>query len=221
MKERSWIPKEYHTLEADKNSTKLIVERETFTGKVSGNPEEMQLRKLAVGRTNVRKPPYFFQLDNLSRTKRVQVLMRNEGGLKEVPLPEEMLEKLAEYLRSSLNKSPEEFDCAAFVNYMHGIPYTPGSFEPGRWDIVPLSVDMALHIGEIVFIADTQGQTLTNALQIQHYAIYIGDDLYLSQFGIGMKLIVASLEEMKKGYACDSAFLLLPREKTGTGNSLK
>lgn len=185
--------------ETGQGITKLVIEKDNIAASNSENGLAMQVRDLTIGGGQVDGHFSYYRLSNLSRTDNIQVLMRTGSGLKNISLPEKMLSNIAKYIQGEHNRK-EDTDCAYFVHYAKGIPYKFGHFKTKSWNINLLSNEDALNPGDIIIIAQTENPVQFTNHDITHFAIYLGDSLYLSQGGKNQKLIVASVEEMKKGF---------------------
>ncbi len=74
------------------------------------------------------------------------------------------------------------------------------------WIINSLKSEDDLKPGDTIFISRVN----TPYQGITHFAIYIGYGLYLSKFGNLGRLIVTSLNEMKKGFGGNFVFSAIP-----------
>lgn len=81
---------------------------------------------------------------------------------------------------------------------MNGVDYLFGKFDNQKWVVEKLDVS-SLKIGDTIIIGRDR-QTLT------HFAIYIGEGLYLSKFGSSGPLIVTDIPAMKIGFGGDEVF---------------
>ncbi|MFA6393728.1 MAG: hypothetical protein WCW25_02565 [Patescibacteria group bacterium] len=196
----------------DPKATKLIIEREDGTAENSSSKQRFDVKLLNLGRSQINKPYSYYRLSNLSRTDNIQVLMRTDQGLKNIRLPEQMLSNIARFIREDSKPREERFDCASFAHLVNDIPYEFGNYQAKNWDMRLLSDENNLKPGDTIAIANTDNPNNFSNGDITHFGIYLGDSLYLSKFGNKGKLIVANLEEMKKGFGGDYFFQANPKK---------
>jgi len=196
----------------DPKATKLIIEREDVTAENSSSQQCFNVKSLDLGRSKINKPYNYYCLSNLSRTDSIQVLMRNDQGLKNIHLPEQMLSNIARFIREDSKPREERFDCASFVHFVNDVPYQFGNCQAKNWNMRLLSDENNLKPGDTIAIAKIDNPNNFSDEDITHFAIYLGDSLYLSKFGSKGKLIVANLEEMKKGFGGEYFFQANPKK---------
>jgi hypothetical protein len=194
-----------------KHPTKFIIEKETVSVKRSDTDVKFATQHFTVARSNPHAPFTYFKIKDLSNTSEVEVLMRTDAGLENVGLPGVMLERLVEYIRTESFGALGDFDCGSFAHFMAGVPYTSGIFNPEDWDISLLVDESEQKAGDIIMIGGDEDYTVQNTdvqKTITHLAVYLGSGLYLSKFGASGKLIVANIEEMKKGFGGTTVYRL-------------
>jgi len=119
-------------------------------------------------------------------------------------IPKSFESRLCEYfmLDISHNKSQYKgFDCYAFVSFLANVIKFPTSPPFDYSQNTPKA-------GDIVAISD--GSNLPDS--IKHWALYLGNDMYLSKFGkTGMDsqslVEVMNLQEMKNLYSCTQSYI--------------
>ncbi len=148
----------------------------------------------------------YYALNNLSKTKKLEIVIAIKDVLKIVELPEAMLERIATFIQED-HKREGKFDCGSFVHFANGIDYEFSQFFIGKWDITDFDEQNMVSGDSIMISKDPEHMNVT------HLAIYLGDGLYLSKFGVGGKLIATTMDEMKKGFAGQYAFKMRPNEK--------
>ena len=193
--------------------TKLIIEKENIIAGSATDNLKLNIKSLSINRGQTENPINYYKLSNLSRTSSIQVLMRAEQGLKDMCLPPQILDNIAKFIRENSKNKKEEFDCVSFVHFVNDMPYERGHFNPLYWDISFLSDDNNLKSGDTIFIASPQNPANFNAKEITHFAIYLGDELYLSKGGSAGPMIVTTLEEMKHGYKGMYPFIAKPKKE--------
>lgn len=122
----------------------------------------------------------------------------DNGECNTLSFPEEMARKLIKFFK--IRKLPENFDCGMFARYLIGESCRYYQYDPWITDHFNKGIkieESQLSSGDIIFIEDGDGA-------IQHWAIYIGEGLYISKFGRVGKVGIATLAEMRKlYYKCD------------------
>lgn len=196
----------------DEKATKLIIEREDGIAENSDSQQRFEVKLLNLGRSQIDKPYSYYRLSNLSRTDSVQVLMRTDQGLKNIHLPEQMLSNIARFIREDSKPREERFDCGSFAHFINDIPYQFSNYRAESWDMRLLNDENNLKPGDTIALTKTDNPNDFSDGDITHFAIYLGDSLYLSKFGSKGKLIVANLEEMKKGFGGDYFFQANPKK---------
>ena len=186
--------------------TKFIIEKEDVRAINMSNEVQFATKNFTVGRNNTIQPFDFYKISNLSNTQGVEVVMRSGTGLERIDLPDEMLKRIAQYIRDESGEPLKDFDCASFAHYVSGVPYEFGNFDPQKWNVHPLPDESNFKPGDIVMIVSTDNPSSFEANKIVHFAVYLNSGLYISKFGRTGKLIVASLEEMKKGFQGNYAY---------------
>ncbi|MBP9757179.1 MAG: hypothetical protein KBD06_01105 [Candidatus Pacebacteria bacterium] len=203
--------------EGSPKPTRLLIERTEGTAHNAGNDVVMKMRELFLSRNNDAAKVSFYSLKDLSRTQSLEVVMNTENGTKTIELPDGMLDRIAEYLRSDALDIKNDFDCGAFAHFVNNVPHVVEKFDTALWSVYSLKNETVLHPGDTVITVDGDGKTVVRGQDIKHFAIYLGDGLYISKFGTVGPLIVTTLEEMKKGFgdpkARKSAFQIVPNKE--------
>ena len=144
-------------------------------------------------------------IDNL---KDVIVTKVEDGRETEIPLSDAHKRKLLEYLKFDISHYPDSFysfDCYAFVSLLSDVKFFPTSPEFNYEPKEPA-------IGDIVVLAKTEDLPHS----IQHWAVYLGNDCYLSKFGksdgtASSLLEVMNLDGMKYLYEAPYCFVATPQ----------
>lgn len=115
----------------------------------------------------------------------------------------EVRKGIVNFLRHYRNPRDLSFNCYSFVSLVHNIDWTGGfSLWPRFWSLEPLR---RLRPGDVVFLVDFKKQWF------HHAAIYVGLGFYLSVWGGGGDLEVATLRDMKSGYKAKDVVQVVPR----------
>ena len=117
-------------------------------------------------------------------------------------LPQELMDGIVEFLREYSTRG-EEFDCYAFVNLVYDIRPHWTRYLLKYWNTSPLSGEP--QVGQVVFLMTEEKN------MFHHAAIYLGLGFYISVYGAGGGLEIASLEDMKRDYGAADIVLATPR----------
>lgn len=158
---------------------------------------------------NSRNGLSYYQLHDLSNTHSVGIYMQDELARRSIDLEPKQLDRMATYLRVNPSQD-QQFDCASFVHYVNDVPYQFGHFKPDAWQISSYMNDNDISTGETILITKKPYLSEAKADDITHFAIYLGDGVYLSKFGVSGKLIAATLPEMQRGFGGEHIFRLKP-----------
>jgi hypothetical protein len=118
-------------------------------------------------------------------------------------LPTDLKEAMLDFLRHYHTKQNLEFDCYAFVNLVKGVEVHKVPYTLKYWDTKPLP--WRLSMGSVVFFQSGESH-------FHHAAVYIGFGLYVSVWGAGGDLEVATLRSMKRGFCAQRVVLAQPKK---------
>ncbi len=122
-------------------------------------------------------------------------------------LTPETKKALVEFLHCHHAKVNMTFDCYAFACLVAGIPsdqHPHWGFEWGQWWNTSWCEAEEGTPGNIVFLLDSD-------LFFHHAAIYVGFGMYVSVYGGGGDVEIATLADMKKDYGAGKAILVTPK----------
>ncbi len=162
-----------------------------------------KIYQIRVGRHNPNGSADYYKLSDLSNTDQIEISMRDQSGTRDINLPEEILGKIAAFIRED-HRREGKFDCSSFVHFANGIPYEFGSLVISKWDVSDFDESQLLP-GDSVMISKDPEHT-----DVTHLALYLGEGLYLSKFGNGGKLIVTTMRNMKKAFEGKYVFRIQP-----------
>lgn len=108
------------------------------------------------------------------------------------------------FLRSYHAKQDISFDCYAFANLVKGMEAHKVPYMLKYWETSALS--WRLRSGSVVFF-------LSGENQFHHAAVYLDSGLYISVWGAGGDLEIATLKSMKRDYGAERAVLAIPKGK--------
>lgn len=147
-------------------------------------------------------------IDNL------EIYIRDIGKPAKVNLPPELVRRFAEYLRN-IPEYSKKFDCSEFVHFLYGIKNTFKAFESitDNWTLGPIKVDAPLfrndlQLGDVICFMQ---QSADVKISLVHFAIYLGQDVLLSQSGIGGKLIATDFSTTMRMHSATSWTKLTPK----------
>jgi len=149
-------------------------------------------------------------ISNANKFKSVILTKKVNGQEEIIDLPDEYSERILNYFYLDVPHNEQKFkgyDCYAFVSSISNVKYYPLKPDFEYQDRQP-------NLGDIVVLAS--GNNLPES--IKHWAIYLGDNQYLSKFGrSGEKasslITVMDLEGMKELYDCSLIYVAFPKPK--------
>lgn len=137
--------------------------------------------------------------------ERIEFLLRWGAFRKKVPIDLKIEKAVAIHLRRFQGAGDISFDCYAFANLIEDHPSHKVRHMSEHWDIRPLEKSPGR--GSIVFLM-TEAES-----RFHHAACYLGMGLYLSVWGAGGDLEIATFEDMRRGYGTNEVFLATPKPK--------
>lgn len=122
--------------------------------------------------------------------------------LKRIRIPADAKVAMLEFLRSYHAKQDISFDCYAFANLVKGVEAHKVPYMLKYWEL--RSLPWLVRPGSIVFF-------LSGEDHFHHAAVYIDSGLYLSVWGAGGDLEIATLKAMKRDYGAERIALAVPK----------
>ncbi len=107
----------------------------------------------------------------------------------------EIKKSIVDFLHQYHAKHNIDFDCYSFAVLVRGLKQHSKSYLWGLWDFH--RPRLLPKVGDVLFFLSE------NRKRFRHAAIYIGYGLYLSVYGGGGDLEVATLKDMKKDYEAE------------------
>lgn len=135
----------------------------------------------------------------------VEIILIKRFFAKKLRLPQDLLQAMIVFLQSYHAQQNISVDCYAFANMVKGIESHKVHFMLKYWETKPLP--WYVPVGSVVFLKSGENH-------FHHAAIYIGSGLYISVWGAGGDLEIATLKSMKKDYGAEQVVLAQPRETT-------
>lgn len=143
--------------------------------------------------------------DTFSGIGSIEIVLMRWHRLWRLKTPERLQRGVVECLERYHAMQDLSFDCYGFVNLVCGVkPHRPIDGHQ-FWETKPLYRWSRPTVGEVVFLVNEAHDFF------YHAAIYIGFGLYISVYGAGGDLEVASLSDMKKGYGAKYTLRARPR----------
>lgn len=148
------------------------------------------------------------EISNADNFKRIIVTKKTNGIEEIIKLPNEYSKRLFDYFMLDVSHNEymyKGFDCYAFASSIVNVKYYPLSPDFDYKNAPP-------SIGEIIVL--TNGSNLPES--IMHWAIYLGDNQYLSKFGrtgegTSSLITVMDLEGIKFLYESNLTFTATPK----------
>jgi len=134
----------------------------------------------------------------------VEIVLARRFYPKRFQLPHNVKEAILHFLKSYHAKQDIAFDCYAFANLVKGVEVHKVPYMMKYWNRRPLP--WFLPVGSVVFFESGQ-------YQFHHAAIYLGYGLYISVWGAGGDLEVATLKSMKRDYGAERVVLAQPNRR--------
>lgn len=157
-------------------------------------------------------------ISNAHRLNKVVVTKKVNGKEEIIDLPDKYPQRLMNYFNLDISHNEKEykgFDCYAFASLVSNVKYYPLKPDFEYQDKLPSQ-------GDIVVLSN--GKNLPES--IMHWAIFLGDNQYLSKFGrtgegASSLLTIMDLEGMKKLYDCNLSFVAIPKQEAKSWEGYK
>lgn len=130
----------------------------------------------------------------------VEIVLRNGLYGRRLSLPPELKDAIVHFLRKYHAKQNTSFDCYAFVNMVKGVEAHKVYCMHGFWKVTPKPRHVP--VGSVIF--------LCSETHFYHAAVYIGFGLYISVYGAGGDLEVATLKDMKRDSRATMVYFAQP-----------
>lgn len=192
---------------ADERQLELLIFNETLPASNLDNGTSIRAYRSDLLQANLR-----WSLADTPRIRagilpqQLSIGVQTEQGKKTIQLPQPLEKKLLSYL--TFGPASQPFDCGSFVHYLYGISYIPGEFEKSLWQANLLRDESELKPGEVVAVSE---RDIADRRSIVHFALALGDGLYLSKFGTLGSLIVTDLSALQHTFEGEYVFTLKAR----------
>lgn len=132
------------------------------------------------------------------------VLIRKRFRPKRFRLPHDVKRAIINFLQCYHTRQDISFDCYAFVNLVKGVEVHKVPYMLEYWNKRPKP--RFIPIGSVVFLESGENK-------FHHAAVYMGHGLYISVYGAGGGLQVATLKSMKRDYGAERVVLAQPKRR--------
>ena len=122
---------------------------------------------------------------------------------RKIRLSDGLTRALLTHLRQYQATSTIDFDCYAFVSLANSLPCHSQRYLRAFWDIRPL--ERRLRHGETVLLLTEESGFF------HHAAIYLGMGLFISVWGAGGDIEVATLKDMRESFCAQDVRLAVPK----------
>lgn len=133
----------------------------------------------------------------------VEIVLTRNFCPKRLQLPHNVRQAILHFLSRYHAKQDISFDCYAFANLVKGVEVHQVPLMLKYWNRRPKP--LFVPIGSIIFFESSENT-------FHHAAVYIGHGLYISVWGAGGDLEVATLESMKRDYGAERVVLAQPKK---------
>ena len=145
---------------------------------------------------------YFQSCTAFTDTAHIRIVRKTRTGYARLPRSAKLERAIAWYLANYHEKVDMTFDCYAFACLYAGKPSHNRTMLLEHWKLEAFRTPQA---GEVVFLANTAHH------EFSHAAIYLGSELYLSVYGAGGDLQVATLHDMQRGFLHKTPLIATPK----------
>lgn len=131
----------------------------------------------------------------------VEIVLVKRFRTKRFKLPHDMKQAILHFLQRYHAKQDISFDCYAFANLVKGVEVHKVPFMLKHWS--KRSKPWFTPVGSVVFFVSGENR-------FHHAAVYLGHGLYISVWGAGGDLEVATLKSMKRDYGAERVMFFEP-----------
>jgi hypothetical protein len=138
----------------------------------------------------------------LTEPQDVEIVLMRRFYLKRLELAHNVKDAILYFLKGYHARQDITFDCYAFANLVRGVEVHRVPCMMKYWSRRPLP--WFLSVGSVVFLESGENQ-------FHHAAVYLGQGLYISVWGAGGDLEIATLKSMKRDYGAERVVLAQPK----------
>lgn len=151
-----------------------------------------------------------------SEIEKIQIFFKSESFIHLVNMPEKVNRNLLRFFVYNKNRPPS-FCCVDFVTFIFGMyaENEVNKFQRKNWNFYRFQKKY-LFEGDAICLGRKNSKRPNCLLpgKILHFALYIGNGLYLSVFGNNGPLKAATLNAMKTLYNANEVHQMYPKQKT-------
>lgn len=175
----------------------------------------------------------FYEFKDLSRTNVVDIeLVLEDGSISSVELNQEILNRLGRFIADRPQEDVPIFDCISFAHYVHGIPFTHPYIVATNWIVEEIKTDELnqLRPGDILAMANKiepsryrkfylwmtrrdPNNTDHHYNDIRHFAMYLGNEVFVSKLGQYEPIVFNSLAQLHKTYETSYQLSFEPNQR--------
>jgi len=184
----------------------------------SSNRAVVYISKDTIQIKDQRRMPFYFRIAKIedssgysylhfnerfkSKAKEIDFAIENDDNSIDIfHLPPNMSKRLIEYFRISPLKP---FDCYSFGHFLNSVSYGLRFFSLSKWEKCFFNENL-LQTGDSIVIFTIKDGSIK---KFNHFAIYIGNGLYLSKGGVSGPLVVSDLDIMKSAFGGNQVYQL-------------
>ena len=209
---------------------RLVVHKQTFVGTNRSNNVVFPIRGVTVelhsGSPNrILFSIYLSGLNHetsthfkaLDKKTKVQIFFEQDNVT--TTLPDEMSGYFVNFLKHYRPKGKQNYCCINFAYemlYGRGVIKNDNAIDDFNVSPSDLFSEEKLNCGDIVYLHNDNDSNKN-----VHYAIYIGQNEYLSLFGTTGPLMITSLDAMKKGFGADICSNISKKQRSNAHEPIK
>ena len=137
----------------------------------------------------------------------LEIYLQREGHLIRLLVSEDLKATILNFMLSKHIEEDSSFDCYSFASEYAKVPLHDKGYLWDHWQLEPFSGHHA-NAGEVVFLFSRPTKKL---IHFSHACIHIGFDRYLSVWGGGGQLEVATLKDMSADFGAKEVYIASPR----------
>lgn len=150
-------------------------------------------------------PEFLNDCTNLSEVKDMRIFLRRWKRFWKLRIHPDTKKAVVKFLNHYHTKQDITFDCYAFANLVRGISAHSVAYANKYWS---MQIKRRWsRVGDVIFLQGTADN------YFRHAAVYIGWGLYISVYGAGGDLEIATLSDMQREFEADFVVVATPIRK--------
>lgn len=185
--------------------TKLVIDKQIDAIATNSDSKvDFKVRDIYMSRNLLNKGYALYRITDLSNTVGIEIYLKDGKNFNKVSLPTTMTEYIAQFVKE-MHKKRSDYDCGAFVHAAFGLTSdksrdrSKSVINMSDWELSSYSPNK-ITPGDAILIKNVSKKYKDIEHTNRHYAIYLGDGLFLSKFGTSGTLIACTIDEMKSGF---------------------